>query len=326
MTGTQRFHRAGFTLVELLVVIAIIGILVALLLPAIQAAREAARRSQCQNTIKQLAVAMHNHHDTFRRFPAGSRAWYGGSQPNKLGYAWAISILPYLEQRSIYDVYEGGNLLEDVTKFACCDWPVAERNTIIPSFICPSQPTNADFIKAGDATNGRGMTGNYAACGGNGLLASGSGGCDGHGALDNTTGMFQCHRPKAFQDVLDGTSNTLLLAEILINDQDADHRGRYYNSHGGDCLFSTLHRPNSSVGDRIQLGCQPGNSAVWQRLTPCSPVGGATETVISARSLHVGGVHAALADASVRFVSNDIDAATWSALGTVAGGEAIPNY
>ncbi|MEX0793791.1 MAG: DUF1559 domain-containing protein [Pirellulaceae bacterium] len=318
---------AGFTLVELLVVIAIIGVLVALLLPAVQSAREAARRSECQNKLKQLALGMHNHHDTFRVLPAGATFRGGDVMPNTLGYAWAIPLLPFIEQAPLYDQYR--SVIDDVDLFACCNWPVQARNTIIPAFICPSQPTSADFIKAGDAATGRGMAGNYLACGGNGLTASESVAgtiTDGHGGLDRTNGIFQANKGKGFQDIVDGTSNTLMLAEALVNDDDGDHRGRYYNAHGGDCLFTTQERPNSTVGDRIQLGCRPGTTEFWQQLTPCSPVGGGTETMISARSLHPGGVNAALADGSVRFIPETLDVLTYSALGTAMGGETVGSF
>lgn len=317
----------GFTLVELLVVIAIIGVLVALLLPAVQSAREAARRSECQNKLKQLALGMHNHHDTYRLLPAGATFRGGTVTPNKLGYAWVIPLLPYIEQGPLHEQYRA--VITDVDLFACCDWPIQARNTLIPAFICPSQPTSADFIKAGDETNGRGMAGNYLACAGNGLSADTSVAgttTDGHGGLDRTNGIFQANKGKGFQDIVDGTSNTLLLSESLVNDSDDDHRARYYNAHGGDCLFTTQQRPNSTVGDRIQLGCRPGTTEFWQRLTPCSPAGGGTDTMISARSLHPGGVNAALADGSVRFIPDTLDVLTYSALGTAIGGETVSSF
>ncbi|MEW4564845.1 DUF1559 domain-containing protein [Bremerella sp. JC770] len=324
----QRYPRAAFTLVELLVVIAIIGVLVALLLPAVQAAREAARRSECQNNLRQLAIGLHNHHDTYGKFPEGSTNNPGLTNPNKRGFAWAINLLPFIEQGNVYEEYSSANLLTDTTKFACCDWPNPPRNIVLNAFLCPSQPSDADIIKAGDETSGRGMAGNYLACGGNSVTAdtaiynTSTKKTDGHGASDSTNGIFQANIPKKFRDAIDGTSNTLMLGEILINNADDDHRGRYYNAHGGDCLFSSRERPNSTVGDFVQLGCRQG-SGIWQSLTPCSPVGGGTQTQIAARSLHPGGVNVALGDASVRFIPETIDIDTWRAFGSANGGEPL---
>ncbi|MFI4873734.1 MAG: DUF1559 domain-containing protein [Blastopirellula sp. JB062] len=326
----SRIHPTtrGFTLVELLVVIAIIGVLIALLLPAVQAAREAARRSECHNKLRQLAIGLHNHHDTYGEFPPGSTNNPGLVNPNKLGFAWTINLLPFIEQGNVYDEYSDADLLTDVSKFACCDWPNPPRNLILDAFVCPSQPGDADFIKAGDETTGRGMAGNYLGCGGDTVTAdtaiynTSTKKTDGHGASDATNGMFQANKPKSFRDVTDGTSNTAMLGEILVNNDNDDHRGRYYNAHGGDCLFSTRERPNSTVGDFIQLGCQQGTGQ-WLRLTPCSPVGGGTQTQIAARSLHPGGASVALGDASVRFIAETIDISVWRATGTLNGGEPL---
>jgi len=322
-------QRAGFTLIELLVVIAIIAILVSLLLPAVQQAREASRRSSCKNNLKQLVLAMHNHHDTFGNLPAGavSNPENKGNQGyNKLGYAWSIRLLPYIEQAALYNQFSA--LLDDHTKFACCDWPADARNTLLRAFICPSQLGTADFNKAGSSTTGRGVVGNYLVNGGSNVTAdSAAAGTanDGHGGLEKTDGLFQLNKAKSLRDIVDGTSNTLMLGEVLVNDDDGDHRSRFYNAHGGNCLFSTMVRPNSKTGDRIQLGCGQGTGQ-WTTQTPCNPVGSGTQTMIGVRSMHTGGAQVAMADGSVRFVSDNIAESTWLALSTIFGGEVIPEF
>jgi prepilin-type N-terminal cleavage/methylation domain-containing protein len=140
MCRAQSRRRPGFTLVELLVVIAIIGILVALLLPAVQAAREAARRSQCQNNLKQLALACHNHHDNKKRLPFSVSPWAEGGPPPRTGRGWIIEALPFMEQQNLYvafepsrvgDMFSGGGILNCQPQLA----------TVLEALTCPSDPS-----------------------------------------------------------------------------------------------------------------------------------------------------------------------------------------
>ncbi len=153
-----RRHRVGFTLVELLVVIAIIGVLVALLLPAVQAAREAARRTQCTNNLKQLGLALHNYHDTHRVFPLGVLQSNLGSEFAYPRLTWAIHLYPYLEQQPTYDQFDfecrpGHDRIMDCTQNAATrDAPAAH---VVPAMLCPSDARGAQARAAGtDFTRG----------------------------------------------------------------------------------------------------------------------------------------------------------------------------
>lgn len=303
-------RKSGFTLVELLVVIAIIGILVALLLPAIQAAREAARRTQCNNHEKQIALALHNYHDTVGRFPFATICYINGPSPGQSTNArqsWYHMILPYVEQAPYYDQirprienneFPGG-------------WP--EATVVVETFMCPSDAVNPK-------TTNQGFHGNYVPCHGSGNAGSGAG---------VTDGIFYPLSRTKLTDIKDGTSNTVMLGEIrLQRDGTAaegvgnvvcgsphDLRGRYHNTYHGNATFTTMRSPNTPVGDTSQY-CA-GTSKV-----PCRACVSSNEE-IHARSWHPGGVQVALADGSVRFVSDNIDQAVFQAIGTREGAEAV---
>jgi prepilin-type N-terminal cleavage/methylation domain-containing protein/prepilin-type processing-associated H-X9-DG protein len=304
------FRRSAFTLVELLVVIAIIGILVALLLPAIQAAREAARRTQCNNRMKQVALALHNYHDTIGRFPFATVCNIDGGAPGMSTNArqsWFHMILPFVEQTAYYDLivprieaqqFPGG-------------WP--ENTVVIDTFMCPSDPLNPKTVQ-------QGFHGNILPCHGSSHAGSGTG---------QTNGMFYPRSKTRIRDVTDGTSNTVMLGEIRLQADSIaaqgvgnvvcgsthDLRGRYHNTYHGNATFTTMRSPNTPVGDRTQY-CN-GTPQV-----PCRECA-TTNGEIHARSWHPGGVHVAMADGSIRFIGDSIDQAAFQALGTRAGGEAV---
>lgn len=176
------FVRRGFTLVELLVVIAIIGILIALLLPAVQAAREAARRSQCTNNLKQLGLGLHNYHDTLKTFPPGAVR-----RPSATCWTWSALLLPYIEQMPLYDALapNGGSIPP-----ATAGTPIM---TEVPVYRCPSSP--------GDRTNSN--YGNYAtAC----YVASAA-------IMEEEPNSANFRDCRPLESIVDGTSNTLLASE-----------------------------------------------------------------------------------------------------------------
>ena len=317
-------QKSGFTLVELLVVIAIIGILIALLLPAVQAAREAARRSQCTNHMKQLSLAMHNYHDTYKVFPPGvmSRGLNQnlGSPPYSM--SWMPHLLPFMEQQPLFDQLKPYMLIRNSSGF-----PTEIFNTIIPTLMCPSDPNSG---KTGTVHNPNGddpppdyddgFNGNYLACNGSQQVTAGTGGTVNNS--NDMNGMFFYLSRIDMADVTDGTTNTVMTGEIRLYRESAgqrDWRGRYYRADHLSSLFSTYLPPNTTAADQTRT-C----GSYVPDYMPC--VMDEHTQVIYLRSVHPGGVNVGLADGSIRFVSETINTQTWRDLGTRDGGEVIGEY
>lgn len=313
--------RRAFTLVELLVVIAIIGILVALLLPAVQAAREAARRMSCSNNMKQLGLGLHNYHDTREAFPAGQANNIGAdvARPGWNRACWWHSVLPFVEQQNLYDVtatYMSNNAIPHIIFAVNNNGNVPSepgRNTVVKTFVCPSDGEGPKTKTVGG--NEQGFHGNYVLCAGS-TAYNPSG--DPLGRLNN--GTFYPFSDSKFSSVVDGTSNTLFGGEILVVKDTGAHdlRGRYWNTWQGNVLFTTLNPPNTLVGDR-------SNYCIIALRRPCLAL---TATLVnqSVRSNHSGGAMFLLGDGSVRFISNNVNLLTYQALGTRGGAEVVSNY
>ncbi len=301
MSRPFRTHRVGFTLVELLVVIAIIGILVALLLPAIQAAREAARRTECSNKLKQFSLGMHNYHDTFGQFAPGVHF------PARI--TWFPQFLPFIEQGALFDQMDF-----EVRGTVCCGaWANEIINTVVPTALCASDPAAGLKLQ-------QGFHGNYVACAGS-THFTGSGTGESHvGMGDQLNGMFFPNSRIRMSSLTDGTSHVLMFSELLIHPSTSSHdvRGRYYNSDGGGPFFSTLHPPNTTVGDRPSQWCIND--------PPRRPCASGGNHVVSVRSYHPGGAHVALADGTVRFVTDTIDLTTWWRLGERSSDQPIGQW
>ncbi len=338
--GGRSEARLGFTLVELLVVIAIIGILVALLLPAVQAAREAARRTQCTNNLKQLAIACHNHHDTYKQLP------YGRKYDMWDTYTWTQLILPYIEQVAVYEGYYTLPQHPLVQSYPGPNGPIgndarlrASRHAAIEAFYCPSDssPTQNETH-----TNEYGfLRGNYRGCVGAGDMygdpatgVSGSGGIGAFGILSGQSVDANASvktRGATLASIVDGTSNTLLLSEGIvptISGWGGPIGSIIYGNMGG-ALFSAALTPNSTAADR-PFGPCPQTQGDNTYKAPCTTAGGsawwqpsAAGAHVAARSKHPGGVMTALADGSVRFFSNTVDIAVWRGVATRAGGESV---
>jgi len=313
----RRSPRRGFTLVELLVVIAIIGILVALLLPAVQAAREAARRMQCTNNLKQWALAMHNHHDVLKRFPYGSTndAHENGRK------TWVMFVWPYIEQNSLAD--QGDPYVPFYNP------PYTVHGTMnglcgqqLDAYYCPSDTGN----RTQDQGTYQRARGNYVVNWGNAMYPGSGGPHPEPTAIRENVGPFwheegRRNRPArvSIADIRDGTSNTLLLSEelIAIVSSDNDWRGDIHNDDG-HFRFQTVVTPNTSAPDLI---------ASTNFFTPNDdknmPIALGNPQRAAARSRHPGGVNAALCDGSVRTFIDSIDLVTWRNLGAMQDGNVV---
>jgi prepilin-type N-terminal cleavage/methylation domain-containing protein len=308
-----RKRSAGFTLVELLVVIAIIGILIALLLPAVQAAREAARRSQCTNNLKQIGLGLHMHHDRDNRLPFGWCWPYAGETllHDPMEQSWICSILPFVEQGPLYAKrdFTVGNGFGNMGPGNPSGNFIIDRQEL-PNFQCPSatNPTPNPILD----TFARG---NYVANNGIGPMAE----------WDESTiplrrtagGVFYINSRLGFRDFVDGTSNTVVVSEVLMA-AGQDFRGVMHYPEGP--LYQHNYTPNNATPDQIRTGfCQSEVRA------PC--VGVFTQynnraQIVTARSNHPGGVNALLGDGSVHFVSDTIALNIWQALSSP---KALPN-
>ncbi|MEX2171560.1 MAG: DUF1559 domain-containing protein [Pirellulales bacterium] len=322
-SSTKRVN--AFTLVELLVVIAIIGILVALLLPAVQAAREASRRSQCMNNLKQISLAAQNFESTNRHFPHGTYNWidmYGGGPMGPLAQdrrCWMHDLWPFLEETSIYAQFDSfmrknGN--------SALGFPGLD--TVIASAMCPSDSLSPKIHSFWGGLNGQpnqGFSGNYVACAGSQYFNRPLPGDSYSGAESSAhqDGVYFALSEVAPADVTDGLSKTFAFTEIkLVQDTDShDIRGRYHNPTHGGVMFTTLYPPNTPRPDRFNwCALKPPADA------PCIQT--ATDMQLAARSYHSGGVvNAARIDGSVASIPEGIDVVVYNALGSRNGGESV---
>ena len=314
-------NHVGFTLVELLVVIAIIGILVTLLLPAVNAARESARRSQCLNNIKQIALAMHNYNSVHDRLPMGtvlSGPLSGGYQANPIyggsagpGHTAFIMILPFIEEEAAHDLYDYDSRAND---------PPNENavGTIIQPYLCPSDDAYGRFWLMFSRSN-------FGICFGSAHTTTSR-------SDVSTDGAFQEGIGRKMSEMTDGTSHTAFISELLSGREDfgrrtqGDIRGLWAQYDMGSCLYSHKYTPNSSVGDVLYDGDRYCRHHPELNL-PCTR-GGAiwNQQFASARSNHPGGVHVAFVDGHVRFVNETISAITWRYLGARNDGRVLNDF
>jgi prepilin-type N-terminal cleavage/methylation domain-containing protein len=347
MHRISRGRPSGFTLVELLVVIAIIGVLVALLLPAVQAAREAARRSQCINNQKQLALACLNYESSKKAMP------YGRKFDNWDTYTWTELVLPYIEQQAIYNMYWKLPDRKYVTPSAPTYGPVGPmgndarareaRHAKIDMFFCPSDsPARANEMETPNWGHWRA---NYRACVGAGdMYGTRVDTVDGEPAPNTLLGVFgvrpdvdggpkELVPPNKIADFTDGTTNTVMLSEGIQPTVPGwgGPIGAYIYGNMGGGLYSNAITPNSSEPDR-PIGPCPQNQGDTEYMAPCLSLGGhpgqtnpgGAGARVAARSRHPAGVNAAMADASVRFVNDGVETLAWRWLGSASFGETTP--
>ena len=306
MCNAKRDHaRHGFTLIELLVVIAIIGVLVALLLPAVQAAREAARRSQCKNNLKQWGLAMHNYVDQSRMLPPGAIVIPG--------HTFVVSLWPQLDQAPLFKKYDQNKdfTISPNTVFGTMNGVCA---TQLPVYFCPS---DRNGLWTGDvAWRSRG---NYIVSWGNNTRPWTTTPTT-KAAFGYTNDNINTPQTTRLADFRDGTSSTLLMSEVIMATSDShwDGRGDFLNHDGNSFVnfqFMTVNTPNSGIDV---------NSCVTN--APPIPCVGGTNKHGAARSFHSGGVHALMADGSVRFVNSRINLNLWRSLSTINGGEPLGEF
>lgn len=322
MLSKRKIPAAAFTLVELLVVIAIIGVLVALLLPAIQAAREAARRSQCINQAKQWTLALHNYESSLRKLPPGViRDNDGGESAWKtLGYSWIAHILPYVE---------AANLNERID----FDLNVFNKKRLTPIDVqldlarCPS-----DDVQEKDEEDEAGT--NYVVSYGSGITLNGDGTQtygSAYPASNNNPvppdGPFYINSETRLARVADGTSNTVAVSECLIG---RPLINRNTGSPPFPCMASTGDKKDR--GESWMFGLRIQSWGFTTLLVPndksnpngpieCEQYSG--RGVYAARSDHPGGVNVSMLDGSVRFVNDSVDPVPWLAVGSIDKGEVV---
>ncbi|WP_165231075.1 DUF1559 domain-containing protein [Aquisphaera insulae] len=293
--------RLAFTLIELLVVIAIIAVLIALLLPAVQSAREAARRVQCVNNFKQIGLALHNYHDVHGRFAPGSiqvtsKSGYSYRQP------FITSLLPYLEQGNLTNSFNFNLSFQE-------DANSTTRASRVNTFDCPSDQQILFVNNGGTVTD---VKGNYGVNWGQNVYAD-----------QGLPAPFGLNYGAKMAEITDGTSNTLLMSELIQTPHPPgqgvsiiDRRGRIWSDQPSSHQVSTKLAPNSKLPD--YGACWPEPNAPCNRNT-----GDSNNHYIASRSTHPGGVNALLADGSVRFVKDSISQPAWRGLSSRAGGEVI---
>lgn len=354
MPHSPQLNRRGFTLIELLVVIAIIAILIALLLPAVQQAREAARRTQCRNSLKQLGLALHNYHDTYGMFnarQAGPGTPQGGQPYSHLRsrISGIVSLLPYLDQTPLYQQIQTGTAVPWTTGGY---W---QRD--LPALLCPS-----DTLSGAPAGTLVGRY-NYTFSSGDSVSSSGNNGNSATPILVASRGMFGAHICYGVRDALDGTSNTIAMAEG-VRPTGTNTRGMVSNTAGiaNPAACTALFDRNTGTfpgggwtGD-TSWGYRWGDGGgFFTGFTTAIPPNGPSctenaghshwnSTVNTVSSRHTGGAHVLMTDGAVRFISENINTGdqsaawmgataggpspygVWGALGTRAGGETTGEF
>ncbi len=322
MLRSRRHCKSAFTLVELLVVIAIIGVLVALLLPAVQSAREAARRVRCKSNLKQLGIALHNYHDTFGRVPPGAIFTYKdpyitGSSSNSWGQNWLVLLLPQIEQGNLFAMY-------DFKELRAMDG--ANKNVVsaeIPLLRCPSDPRGEKY----SVPPAQFARGNYGANYGAGNAWSGA-----DLKLPNLVGPFNAmgFYGARFAEISDGLSSTVLVAELIAGKRAGDQRGAWADAVGAyicgqDFTFPTRipRIPNGNALDNTRWDnpcqCDAANN---DRDLRC--ISGGNHAFQTSRSHHPGGVQVCMADGSVIFINDTINVNTWLTILSQADGGTPP--
>ena len=330
--------KSGFTLVELLVVIAIIGVLVSLLLPAVQAARESSRRAKCLNNLKQLGLAMQNYHDTMRSFPPGRGSGPFGPTPGTNWESWYIlsvsyQTLAYYEQGTVYELFEQRKPLPRTATWDDVGAPAKMRLSV---FICPSSKL---LLNGYPGTNYLWSTGSRIDSGGCNIVSN------------QANGVIVHDAGRRIAEITDGTSNVILAGEYLPGIDAANgfkavnaitvanrtyptqaeldvvaaapaarvltNNGRWWAWHShSNSLFNTAAPPNWKCQNGAGGAGVGGAGLAWDSCIGITP----------SRSQHPGGVNVCLADGSVRFMRDNITLLTWQILGNIGDGQPLGDF
>jgi prepilin-type N-terminal cleavage/methylation domain-containing protein/prepilin-type processing-associated H-X9-DG protein len=331
----QRHRRArqAFSLIEVLVVIAIIAVVIGLLIPAVQKVREAANRLVCTNNLKQLGVALHNHHTTYGQFPLGSenRPKVALAAPR---LSFMLSLYPYLEQEAAYSRFDVKAPGETKDQFAVvipwCNSPNtlsqdAPTSVVVPSLLCPSDGLGGKISMAWNDVGA--LLGTWNNCNYLGFFGDKNYGGFFPGNPPNQPAVFGFNRIVKLTDIKDGTSTTMAMGEYLTGvpqeEYSWDLRGLHWVDLPGFSQLYTRSTPNNSSPDLFwpERWCynQPSLNL------PCV-ASDLNQMTAASRSRHPGGVNVLMADGSARFISETIDLKTWQALGSITGGEVLGEF
>ncbi|QDU14562.1 Fimbrial protein precursor [Gimesia maris] len=324
--------RRAFTLIELLVVIAIIAILIALLLPAVQQAREAARRSQCKNNLKQIGLALHNYHDTYGMFPHNASA--GGTNSTNCGPSWLVRILPYIDQAAAFNQFSFNGIDWTLQYGANANVDVIE-DLRVPMLNCPSSPlpttrtqsTVSHGSRTYQVTNYVGINGSYYRGGTstvietpNDVAVSNYGNTVYNGVIAKSGGNGRSTR---LRDITDGSTNTMAVSE----------QGAYFKNDTGNQYD---YRSSNFSGGAWASGRPEANQwtiNVTSIRFPINYTGVSLDGMNNQydkhtllNSAHTGGVHALLGDGSVRFLSENLDFTILTALADISDGTVMGEF
>lgn len=332
--ANRMFRFRAFTLIELLVVIAIIAILVALLLPAVQQAREAARRASCKSNMKQIVLGLHNYHDVHSAFPQGQ-----SRTPNDwcCGGNWRVHVLPYMDEATVYgeiqwddDVSFGGSSPGHYAAYT--GGAEVFANLTVKGFYCPSSVIPAKDTSVINNPQ-QGQVHHYVGVSGALSVGGGTNRATDYGGLVRGNGVMGVQRHSLMKDVTDGTTNTIMVAEqsamIILDGTLRNRTSNYYGGWSGSAggwNTDLAGRPHWGAGTTCLR--YPINHGVGQSVSAASIPGGDNtwdyNTIVN--SYHTGGIHVGLADGSARFISDNVDFQTLQRLCSMNDNELINDF